>query len=210
MKIAVVCNKALQEDFLFKKPGNETGLVFVSSPELIPPGAEAVIDLLFRNTPERIKVLRSWLPRPVIIHSVADTLAEIGEPFIRINAWHGFLRYELAEIAALPGQQGQVQTIFNQLGWKYRLVADIAGLISARVIAMIINEAWFTFGDGISTREEIDVAMKTGTNYPYGPFEWGEKIGLTNICHLLMKMSATNSRYVIAPALTAACEAAEA
>ncbi len=53
MKIAVVCNKALQEDFLFKKMNNETALVFVGRPEDIPGDATVVMDLLFENRAER-------------------------------------------------------------------------------------------------------------------------------------------------------------
>jgi 3-hydroxybutyryl-CoA dehydrogenase len=43
--------------------------------------------------------------------------------------------------------------------------------------------------------EEIDTAMKLGTNYPYGPFEWGQRIGLTRIVSLLNVLSMTNARY---------------
>jgi 3-hydroxybutyryl-CoA dehydrogenase len=69
------------------------------------------------------------------------------------------------------------------------------------VIAMIINEAYFALGDAISTPAEIDTAMKLGTNYPYGPFEWGEKIGLLQVYQLLAKLAEDNSRYTAAPAL---------
>ena len=52
---------------------------------------------------------------------------------------------------------------------------------------MIINEAYFTWEAGTSTKEEIDIAMKLGTGYPYGPFEWGEKIGLSRDCGIVEK-----------------------
>jgi 3-hydroxybutyryl-CoA dehydrogenase len=39
--------------------------------------------------------------------------------------------------------------------------------------------------------------MKLGTNYPYGPFEWSEKIGLKNIYNLLQRLSKTETRYTI-------------
>jgi 3-hydroxybutyryl-CoA dehydrogenase len=74
-------------------------------------------------------------------------------------------------------------------------------MVTPRITAMIINEAWFTFGDGISSKEEIDIAMKLGTNYPFGPFEWGEKIGIKDVVHLLTELKRTGERYVIAPAL---------
>ena len=66
---------------------------------------------------------------------------------------------------------------------------------------MIINEAFFALEAGVSTMEEIDVAMKLGTNYPYGPFEWCKKIGLKKVYDLLEKLSKTDDRYTIAQAM---------
>jgi 3-hydroxybutyryl-CoA dehydrogenase len=66
---------------------------------------------------------------------------------------------------------------------------------------MIINEAFFALGENVSTKEEIDLAMKSGTNYPYGPFEWSEKIGVENILNLLKKLSEKEERYFPAPTL---------
>ncbi len=66
---------------------------------------------------------------------------------------------------------------------------------------MIINEAFFAFGEKISTIEEIDMAMKLGTNYPNGPFEWAEKVGIENVYLLLEKLSGKEGRYIPAPAL---------
>ena len=74
-------------------------------------------------------------------------------------------------------------------------------MIAARVIAMVVNEAYFALGDGVSTKSSIDTAMKLGTNYPYGPFEWSEKIGLKKIYALLNKLNETDSRYIPAPNL---------
>ena len=66
---------------------------------------------------------------------------------------------------------------------------------------MIINEAFFALEEGVSSKEEIDVAMKLGTNYPYGPFEWQEKIGLQNIYQLLHNLSEKDKRYSVSPLL---------
>ena len=60
---------------------------------------------------------------------------------------------------------------------------------------MIINEAYYTLQDKISTKAEIDIAMKLGTNYPHGPFEWSSLIGLKNIYELLTVLSKTDTRY---------------
>jgi 3-hydroxybutyryl-CoA dehydrogenase len=74
-------------------------------------------------------------------------------------------------------------------------------MVSARVVAMIVNEAYFALGEAISSKKDIDTAMKLGTNYPFGPFEWSEKVGLKNIYSLLLKLSESSARYAIAPAM---------
>jgi 3-hydroxybutyryl-CoA dehydrogenase len=71
---------------------------------------------------------------------------------------------------------------------------------------MIINEAYYALEENISTKDQIDVAMKLGTNYPYGPFEWSERIGVEKIYLLLKNLSANNKRYTIAAALKKAAE----
>ena len=89
----------------------------------------------------------------------------------------------------------------SALGWSFRIVPDQPGMIAPRVIAMIVNEAYFALGEKVSTREEIDIAMKLGTNYPFGPFEWAQKIGIENIRTLLTSMRRSDPRYEMAPAL---------
>jgi 3-hydroxybutyryl-CoA dehydrogenase len=58
-----------------------------------------------------------------------------------------------------------------------------------RTIAMIINEAYFALGEKLASAEDIDLAMKNGVNYPMGPIEWGQKIGLHNIAQLLEELN---------------------
>ena len=60
---------------------------------------------------------------------------------------------------------------------------------------MIINEAYFALEEEVSTKDEIDIAMKLGTNYPFGPFEWAERIGVENVYELLNHLSISNKRY---------------
>ena len=108
--------------------------------------------------------------------------------FSRINAWPGFLQGTLKEVVASETDRDFLRKLYDLLGWQCKFVADKPGMISARIIAMIINEAWFAYTDGVSTQEAIDQAMKLGTNYPYGPFEWGNKIGLEKIVTLLLRL----------------------
>ena len=95
----------------------------------------------------------------------------------------------------------EVKEIFAAAGKQLIEVADKPGLAAARSISMIINEAYFALGEEVSTKAAIDTAMKLGTNYPYGPFEWAEKIGLKNIYQLLAVLHRTSKRYSPAPLL---------
>ena len=75
-------------------------------------------------------------------------------------------------------------------------------MITPRTVAMIINEAYFTVQDGTASREDIDMAMKTGVNYPYGPFEWCHKIGVRHVYELLnLLYEATHDERYKVPAL---------
>ena len=61
------------------------------------------------------------------------------------------------------------------------VVADGPGLVRARTICCLINEAAGALLEGVATAADIDKAMKLGTNYPYGPLEWGDYIGLDTV-----------------------------
>jgi 3-hydroxybutyryl-CoA dehydrogenase len=141
------------------------------------------------------------LQKPVVLNSVNTTLQELGGAgnILRINGWNGFLQRKTWEVAGRISEE--MKTIFATLDKQYIEVADEAGLIAARPISMIINEAYFALGEEVSTKEEIDIAMKLGTNYPLGPFEWAQKIGVKNIYELLHALSKTDRRYLPAPLL---------
>jgi 3-hydroxybutyryl-CoA dehydrogenase len=198
MRLAVLSAESLKNEFLEKGIPDIVEVIWATElNELVNSEADAFIDLTFENTPERIEALGLLLPKPVLINAVTHTLEEIGQPFIRINAWPGFLNRSITEIAT-AGQDHPADIVFKALGWAYKTVPDQPGMIAPRVVAMIVNEAYFALGEQVSTKAEIDTAMKLGTNYPFGPFEWGEKIGLEKIRDLLFKLSVKDDRYLMA------------
>ncbi len=135
------------------------------------------------------------LTKPVIINSVINTLAglNLAQNVYRINGWATFLNRSVWEIAGTMNEE--VQSLFTSLNIKINFVKDEPGFISARIISMIINEAYFALEDDVSSKAEIDTAMKLGTNYPFGPFEWALQIGKENIMALLQQLYLTDSRY---------------
>ncbi|MEI6947911.1 3-hydroxyacyl-CoA dehydrogenase family protein [Paraflavisolibacter sp. H34] len=165
------------------------------------PQAAACLDLLFENDPSGAPLLRQ-LRQPVILHSVSQTGAEAGGRWVRVNAWPGFLLHPVVEGSCPdPGVRQAAEAVWQQWGKTVAWLPDEPGFVTARVISSIINEAYFALGEGVGTRAAIDTAMKLGTNYPFGPFEWAERIGRDNIVRLLQKLAIKDERYLPAPLL---------
>jgi 3-hydroxybutyryl-CoA dehydrogenase len=157
---------------------------------------DACIDLLFENTEERIQWLKQLTAPLIIINSVITPLKGLPDNFVRINGWNTFLRRHVMEAACNNETiKPKAEQLFFMLGRTTEWVPDQAGLITPRVIASIINEAFIALEEDVSTEDEIDTAMKLGTNYPFGPFEWGQKIGLSKVYSLLETLNKEQIRY---------------
>jgi len=126
---------------------------------------------------------------------VSKTLSEFNHPknVVRINGWNGFFENKTWELSGLISEKHLV--VIEALNKKFIVLPDEPGFVAPRVIAMIINEAYFAKDEGVSTELEIDMAMKLGTNYPKGPFEWKNEIGITNIFSLLSVLKIKDKRY---------------
>jgi len=198
MRLVVLSNEQLKEELLSTGINENCKIYWINSSKDISlyNDADAVIDLLFELNGYNTSYLNEFENRPIFVNSMNKTAAEIGSKLIRINAWPGFLKRNIVEMCCndeLP--KNKADKILNSLNRKAEWVPDVKGFISARVVSMIINEAYFTLEENVSTKEEIDIAMKLGTNYPYGPFEWSKKIGLKNVASLLAELSQSEKRY---------------
>lgn len=78
-----------------------------------------------------------------------------------------------------------VESLLNKLGLKPVLVPETPGLVLGRIVAMLANEAVSGLMEGVATAEDMDNAMKYGTNYPLGPLAWADMIGLDVILAIL-------------------------
>ena len=82
-----------------------------------------------------------------------------------------FLAYALAPQAG-EAWRAQAPAWLAALGYMPLPVADAPGLVVARTLAMLVNEAADAVLQGVCSTEGADAAMKLGLNYPAGPFEW--------------------------------------
>jgi len=197
MQLVVLSDDILKEELLSNGETGDAEIVWLATPGKFSEyeNADVYCDLLFDGSANHIEDLKK-ISRPIIINSVDKTLAELQLPFIRINAWPGFLKGQVIEASFHDESQKQwAESFSSTFKKKIEWLPDELGFVSARVVAMIINEAYFALGEGVSSKSEIDIAMKLGTNYPYGPFEWCEKIGIKKIYSLLTDLSKINTRY---------------
>jgi 3-hydroxybutyryl-CoA dehydrogenase len=129
------------------------------------------------------------------------------ERLIGFAAFATFDHAELVEIA--PGLQTEesylerAKEFFKLLGKKTETVQDEVGFVFARILAMIINEAAFALMEGTASAVDIDTAMRKGTNYPLGPLEWADAIGIDDVYAVLtgLQREMGEDRYRPAPLL---------
>jgi len=58
---------------------------------------------------------------------------------------------------------------------------DYPGFIVNRILIPMINEACYALMEGLATPEDIDTAMKLGTNQPMGPLTLADFVGLDTV-----------------------------
>lgn len=155
---------------------------------------------------------------PILSTSVTTTVAEqagwVSHPgrLIGIGALPSLLSGILVELAAAPHTTpdtvATAAAFLTSLDKESALVQDSVGLVLPRIIGMLANEACFAIREGIASRADIDAAMKLGTNYPFGPIEWAERIGVEYV-HAIMSALQTfynEERYRVAPLLRQAAQ----
>ncbi len=61
---------------------------------------------------------------------------------------------------------------------------DFPGFIVNRILIPMLNEACFALMEGVGSVEDIDTAMKLGTNQPMGPLQLADFIGLDTVLYI--------------------------
>jgi len=67
------------------------------------------------------------------------------------------------------------------------VVQDYPGFIVNRILVPMLNEAAYAVYENLATPEDIDKAMKLGTNQPMGPLTLADFIGL-DTCLAIMEV----------------------
>ena len=76
------------------------------------------------------------------------------------------------------------------LGFRVEVVQDSCGFVLQRMLAMIANLGCELAQIGVAAPTDIDTAMKLAQNYPKGPLEWADWLGLAKVQIILTQMQA--------------------
>ncbi len=172
---------------------------------------EVVFDFLIDQEPDQFEIYFGS-PAKIFLNTCKITLGELWHYFnndIRCEAFgfNGlptFLERDILEVSVFKKKtKVDLASVCEELGTDYLLVDDRIGLVTPRIICMIINEAYYTLQEGTASKTDIDAAMKLGTNYPFGPFEWCTKIGINQVYEVLEAVyeDTKDARYKICPLL---------
>ncbi|MBS1718187.1 MAG: 3-hydroxyacyl-CoA dehydrogenase [Armatimonadetes bacterium] len=80
--------------------------------------------------------------------------------------------------------------LFQAIGKQVVRVQDLPGMVVARTICMLVNEAAESLHRGLSSAAEIDRAMTLGLNFPGGPLAWCDRLGAKYVLEVLDDMAA--------------------
>ncbi len=150
---------------------------------------------------------------PILSSCVTVTAAEqsgwIARParLIGLGALPSFLEGTLIELATSHATDepsiAAAREFTRAVGKNCAFVRDSVGLVLPRIVCMLANEACFALMEGVAAKRDINTAMKLGTNYPFGPVEWAERIGLRQVFAVMAALHREfgEDRYRVAPLL---------
>jgi 3-hydroxybutyryl-CoA dehydrogenase len=81
----------------------------------------------------------------------------------------------------------EVRSVAEKMGKTFVVARDMPGFAVNRILMPMINEAVYALYEGIASIEDIDTAMKLGTNQPMGPLTLADFIGL-DTCLAIMNV----------------------
>ncbi|KEO74050.1 3-hydroxyacyl-CoA dehydrogenase family protein [Anditalea andensis] len=103
----------------------------------------------------------------------------------------------------------QVMDLSRKLGKSPVEVNDYPGFVANRILMPMINEAIYTYYEGVAGVEEIDTVMKLGMAHPMGPLQLADFIGL-DVCLSILRVlhdGFGNPKYAPCPLLANMVEA---
>ena len=102
-----------------------------------------------------------------------------------------------------------VRTVAEKMGKTFIEAKDAPGFAVNRILMPMINEAFFALQENLASAKDIDLAMKLGCNFPMGPLELADFVGVDVclfVCEILHR-DLGDSKYRPAPLMRKYVEA---
>lgn len=137
-----------------------------------------------------LETVDTHAPNHIVIASNTSTISptELGSYTKRpeqVAAMHFFNpvhRMKLVEIVRGLETNSESVQIIREVAEKMNKetveVNEFPGFVTSRISAMVGNEAFYMLQEGVASAEDIDKAVRLGLNYPMGPLELGDLVGL--------------------------------
>lgn len=154
-------------------------------------------DLIIEAVPEQLEIKRTvfeaadrYANEHAVLATNTSTMSptEIGsftsrpDKVIAMHFFNPVHKMKLIEvIRGLETSDETVEKILEvgaEIGKEMVVVNEFPGFVTSRISALVGNEAFYMLQEGVGTPEEIDKAIKLGLNYPMGPFELVDLVGL--------------------------------
>jgi 3-hydroxybutyryl-CoA dehydrogenase len=144
------------------------------------------LNFIDEKSSSHVPVFSSSLCIPAYEHA---PMSKYPHRIIGIGLYNTFSNAKLLEIALSKITDKIIlenaESFLKEINVNYAKVPDRAGLVFPRILSMIINEAVQVYSEDVASRDDIDTAMRLGTNYPFGPLEWADKLGIDLVYNIL-------------------------
>jgi len=155
---------------------------------------ESDLTIFSDGMPYTLTKSQVWLAESIdtSVTSIASRIAT-PERFVGISLSGLFPEKKMVEL--IGGERTSAdaleaaKTLFQKLQFTTVISQDRPGHILNRVIASMINEAIYMNMYGLGRMEDIDQMMKLAANFPLGPFEYADSVGLDRVLKTLEWMT---------------------
>jgi 3-hydroxybutyryl-CoA dehydrogenase len=164
--------------------------------------ADLIIEAATENAPLKIDIFKQLNAacRPEVIlasNTSSISITRLGtasgrpEKVIGMHFMNPVPVMRLVEIvrglATAPETYECAKSLAERMGKATMVAEDSPGFVVNRVLLPMINEAVYAVFEGVGKVEDVDTAMKLGTNQPMGPLELADLIGL-DTCLAIMEV----------------------
>ena len=171
----------------------ESGTEYASDADLAIEAVPETMDIkkkVFRALDEQLKD-EAILASNTSSLSITSLAAQTNRPekFIGMHFFNPVPALKLVEVIRGIETSDETYETVRELAERLKKmpveVQDFPGFAVNRVLIPMINEAIYCVMEGVVGPEDVDTAMKLGTNQPMGPLELADLIGLDTCLHVM-------------------------